>query len=150
MKKTLLLTATTALAFQVSASSEFPEWKMNPQADLDEGLIAGVSCVESMGDITLDMDVSTMEARASLAASLEAMVQKELERSSDSNTKKIKTADRKEKVVTTSITAKSTSKQLTNQLMKYTWVSESVSVEKDIDEYLCTRVVARLPQIVTE
>jgi hypothetical protein len=140
----------TALAFQVSASSEFPEWKMNPQADLDEGLIAGVSCVESMGDITLDMDVSTMEARASLAASLEAMVQKELERSSDSNTKKIKTADRKEKVVTTSITAKSTSKQLTNQLMKYTWVSESVSVEKDIDEYLCTRVVARLPQIVTE
>ncbi|CAH6845382.1 conserved exported hypothetical protein [Vibrio chagasii] len=150
MKKTLLLTVMTALAFQVSASSEFPEWKMNPQADLDEGLIAGVSCVESMGDITLDMDVSTMEARASLAASLEAMVQKELERSSDSNTKKIKTADRKEKVVTTSITAKSTSKQLTNQLMKYTWVSESVSVEKDIDEYLCTRVVARLPQIVTE
>ncbi|NOH93160.1 hypothetical protein F0229_11395 [Vibrio sp. AIC-3] len=150
MKKTLLLTVMTALAFQVSASSEFPEWKMNPQADLDEGLIAGVSCVESMGDITLDMDVSTMEARASLAASLEAMVQKELERSSDSNTKKIKTADRKEKVVTTSITAKSTSKQLTNQLMKYTWVSESVSVEKDIDEYLCTRVVARLPQIITE
>ena len=106
MKKTLLLTVMTALAFQVSASSEFPEWKLNPQADLDEGLIAGVSCVESMGDITLDMDVSTMEARASLAASLEAMVQKELERSSDSNTKKIKTADRKEKVVTTSITAK--------------------------------------------
>jgi hypothetical protein len=150
MNKTLLLTAMTALAFQASAATEFPEWKMNPQANLDEGLIAGVSCVESMGDITLDMDISAMEARASLAASLEAMVQKELERSSDSNTKKIKTADRKEKIVTTSITAKSTSKQLTNQLMKYTWVSESVSVEKDIDEYLCTRVVARLPQIVTE
>ncbi|MDV5168048.1 hypothetical protein [Photobacterium rosenbergii] len=150
MKKTLLLTAMTAMAFQVSAATEFPEWKMNPQADLDEGLIAGVSCVESMGDITLDMDISAMEARASLAASLEAMVQKELERNSNSDTKKIKTADRKEKIITTSITAKSTSKQLANQLMKYTWVSESVSVEKDIDEFLCTRVVARLPQIVAE
>jgi len=150
MKKTLLLTVMTALAFQVSASSEFPDWRMNPQADLQEGLIAGVSCVESMGDLTLDMDVAAMEARASLAASLEAMVQKELETNRTAEKKKIVTADRKDNVVTTTVTATSTTKQLTNQLMKYTWVSESVSVEKDIDEYLCTRVVARLPQLVTE
>ena len=103
-----------------------------------------------MGDMTLDMDVASMEARAALAASLEAMIQKELETSRSSEKKKIVTTDRKENVVTTTVTAKSNTKQLTNQLMKYTWVSESVSVEQDVDEYLCTRVVARLPQIVTE
>lgn len=150
MKKTLLLTAMTALAFQVSANSEFPDWRTNPQADLDDGLIAGVSCVESMGDLTLDMDIAAMEARASLAASLEAMVQKELETNRTAEKKKIVTADRKDNIVTTTVTATSTTKQLTNQLMKYTWVAESISVEKDVDEYLCTRVVARLPQIVTE
>ncbi|MDF2155760.1 hypothetical protein [Vibrio sp. CAU 1672] len=150
MKKTLLLTAMTAMAFQVSATTEFPEWHMNPQAGLDDGLIAGVSCVESMGDLTLDMDVAAMEARASLAASLEAMVQKELETNRTAERKKIVTADRKDNVVTTAVTATSTTKQLTNQLMKYTWVSESVSVEKDIDEYLCTRIVARLPQFIAE
>lgn len=150
MKKTLLLTAMTALTFQVCAASEFPDWRMNPQADLDDGLIAGVSCVESMGDLTLDMDVAAMEARASLAASLEAMVQKELETNRTAEKKKIVTADRKDNVVTTTVTATSSTKQLTNQLMKYTWVSESVSVEKEVEEYLCTRVVARLPQIVVE
>ncbi|MDE1251292.1 hypothetical protein MCT08_17135 [Vibrio aestuarianus] len=150
MKKTLLLTAMTALAFQASANTEFPDWHMNPQAELDEGLIAGVACVESMGDLTLDIDVAAMEARASLAASLEAMVQKELETNRTAEKKKIVTADRKDNVVTTTVTATSTTKQLTNQLMKYTWVAESISVEKDVDEYLCTRVVARLPQIVTE
>ncbi|NVJ61853.1 MAG: hypothetical protein HWE27_15785 [Gammaproteobacteria bacterium] len=150
MKKNLLLTTLAALAFQVSASSEFPDWRMNPQADLDEGLIAGVACVESMGDMTLDMDVASMEARAALAASLEAMIQKELETNRSSEKKKIVTTDRKDNVVTTTVTAKSTTKQLTNQLMKYTWVSESVSVEQDVDEYLCTRVVARAPQLVAE
>jgi hypothetical protein len=150
MKKTILLSAMTIIiAFNVSAN-EFPEWRMNPQAELEDGLIAGVSCVESMGDMTLDMDVAAMEARASLAASLEAMVQKDLETNRSSEKKKIVTADRKDNVVTTTITAKSTTKQLTNQLMKYTWVSESVSVEKDLDEYLCTRVVAKLPEFVVE
>ncbi len=91
-----------------------------------------------------------MEARAALAASLEAMIQKELETNRLSEKKKIITTDRKDNVVTTAVTAKSTTKQLTNQLMKYTWVSESVSVEQDVDEYLCTRVVARAPQLVAE
>ncbi|TKF95340.1 hypothetical protein, partial [Vibrio sp. F13] len=104
----------------------------------------------SMGDMTLDMDIASMEARASLAASLEAMVQKELDTNRTSEKKKIVTADRKDNVVTTTVTAKSTTKQLTNQLMKFTWVTESVSVEKDVEEYLCTRVVARAPQIVAE
>lgn len=151
MKKTLLVIAIASMAFQVAASTEFPEWRMNPQADLDEGLIAGVACIETMGDLTLDMDVASMEARAALAASLEAMIQKELETNRNSEKKKIVTADRKENVVTTSVTAKSTTKQITNQLMKYTWVSESVAVEKNgLEEYLCTRVVARAPQLVTE
>ncbi|MBR9873324.1 MAG: hypothetical protein GYB23_03545 [Vibrionaceae bacterium] len=150
MKKIILITAMTAFAFQVSANSEFPEWHMNPQADLDDGLIAGVACVESMGDLTLDMDVAVMEARASLAASLEAMVHKELETNRTAEKKKFVTADRKDNVVTTTVTASSKTKQLTSQLMKYTWLSESVFVEKDVEEYLCTRVVARLPQIVTE
>lgn len=150
MKKTLIIAAITTLSFQAVANSEFPSWRMNPQSDLPEGLIAGVACVESMGDMTLDMDIASMEARASLAASLEAMVQKELDTNRTSEKKKIVTADRKDNVVTTTVTAKSTTKQLTNQLMKFTWVTESVSVEKDIEEYLCTRVVARAPQIVAE
>ncbi|MFA0123818.1 hypothetical protein AB4400_20770, partial [Vibrio sp. 10N.261.48.A2] len=95
-------------------------------------------------------DIASMEARASLAASLEAMVQKELDTNRTSEKKKIVTADRKDNVVTTTVTAKSTTKQLTNQLMKFTWVTESVSVEKDVEEYLCTRVVARAPQVVAE
>jgi|TARA_Y100001960_G_scaffold44863_1_gene44882 hypothetical protein len=150
MKKTLLFAAIATMSFQTIAETEFPSWRMNPQSDLPEGLIAGVACVESMGDMTLDMDIASMEARASLAASLEAMVQKELDTNRTTDKKKIVTADRKDTVVTTSITAKSTTKQLTNQLMKFTWVTETVSVEKDVDEYLCTRVVARTPQIVTE
>lgn len=150
MKKTLIIAAITTLSFQVTANSEFPSWRMNPQSDLPEGLIAGVACVESMGDMTLDMDIASMEARASLAASLEAMVQKELDTNRTSEKKKIVTADRKDNVVTTTVTAKSTTKQLTNQLMKFTWVTESVSVEKDVEEYLCTRVVARAPQVVAE
>ncbi|MCZ4308125.1 MULTISPECIES: hypothetical protein [Vibrio] len=150
MKKTLIIAAITTLSFQAAANSEFPSWRMNPQFDLPEGLIAGVACVESMGDMTLDMDIASMEARASLAASLEAMVQKELDTNRTSEKKKIVTADRKDNVVTTTVTAKSTTKQLTNQLMKFTWVTESVSVEKDVEEYLCTRVVARAPQVVAE
>ncbi|OBT25597.1 hypothetical protein [Vibrio splendidus] len=150
MKKTLIIAAIATLSFQAAANSEFPSWRMNPQSDLPEGLIAGVACVESMGDMTLDMDIASMEARASLAASLEAMVQKELDTNRTSEKKKIVTADRKDNVVTTTVTAKSTTKQLTNQLMKFTWVTESVSVEKDVEEYLCTRVVARAPQVVAE
>lgn len=150
MKKTLIIAAITILSFQAAANSEFPSWRMNPQSDLPEGLVAGVACVESMGDMTLDMDIASMEARASLAASLEAMVQKELDTNRTSEKKKIVTADRKDNVVTTTVTAKSTTKQLTNQLMKFTWVTESVSVEKDVEEYLCTRVVARAPQVVAE
>ncbi|MEZ8723170.1 hypothetical protein AB6D66_19010 [Vibrio pomeroyi] len=150
MKQTLIIAAITILSFQAAANSEFPSWRMNPQSDLPEGLIAGVACVESMGDMTLDMDIASMEARASLAASLEAMVQKELDTNRTSEKKKIVTADRKDNVVTTTVTAKSTTKQLTNQLMKFTWVTESVSVEKDVEEYLCTRVVARAPQVVAE
>ncbi|MEZ8800984.1 hypothetical protein AB6D78_07290 [Vibrio splendidus] len=150
MKKTLIIAAITILSFQAAANSEFPSWRMNPQSDLPEGLIAGVACVESMGDMTLDMDIASMEARASLAASLEVMVQKELDTNRTSEKKKIVTADRKDNVVTTTVTAKSTTKQLTNQLMKFTWVTESVSVEKDVEEYLCTRVVARAPQVVAE
>jgi len=151
MKKTILLSAMSIIiAFNVSASDTFPEWRMNPQLELKDGLIAGVSCVESMGDMTLDMDVAAMEARASLAASLEAMVQKNLETNRTSEKKKIVTADRKDNIVTTTITATSTTKQLTNQLMKYTWVSESVSVDKDLNEYFCTRIVAKSPQIIVE
>ncbi|PNH94647.1 hypothetical protein [Vibrio diazotrophicus] len=150
MKKTFLAASMALMAFQAFGNTEFPEWKTNPQHELADGLIAGVACVETMGDMTLDMDVSAMEARSALAASLEAMVQKELETNRTAEKKKLVTGDRKENVVTTSITATSTTKQLTNQLMKYTWVSESVSVEKDADEYLCTRVVARAPRVEKE
>ena len=127
---------------------QFPEWKSYPQDGLEDGLIAGVSCVESMGDMTLDMDIAAMEARASLAASLETMVHKEIETNRNSEKKTIITADRKDKVITTTLTANATTKQVTNLLLKYTWIKESVSVEKGVDEYLCTRIVARIPKFV--
>ncbi|WP_102525129.1 hypothetical protein [Vibrio tapetis] len=150
MNKTVLVTALLAMSASLSAAEQFPEWRSYPQDGLEEGLIAGVSCVESMGDMTLDMDIAAMEARASLASSLETMVHKEVGTDRNSEKKTIITADRKDKVVTTTISANSTSKQITNQLMKYTWIKESVSVEKGVDEYLCTRIVARVPKFVEE
>ena len=149
MKKLIVSLIAAGMSVQALASS-FPTWNDNPQDGLEAGLIAGVSCVESMGDMSLDKDIALMEARAELAASFEAMVKKELDVNRSYEKKKIVMADRNEKIENTTLTAKSSTKQVANQLMKFTWVANAESVIKDSGDYYCARVVAKMPTFVSE
>lgn len=133
--------------YSVSALAAFPDWKNNPRTDLDESLIVGVACEENMGDIALDSDLATMAARASLAASLENMVQKEIFNDKKSESKKIIMEGKSEKVTTVTRVAGSNAKQVVNQLLKYTWIMNNEVVEHKSNEYTCVRVVAKMPKI---
>lgn len=144
MKK--IMTVVLSL-YSVSLFAALPDWKDNPRDGLDDNLIAGVACEENMGDIGLDSDLATMGARASLAANLENMVQKEIFNDKKSESKKIIMEGKSEKVTTITRVAGSNAKQVVNQLLKYTWVMNNEVVEYRGEEHTCVRVVARMPKV---
>ncbi|MEJ6079238.1 hypothetical protein MT391_11965 [Vibrio sp. 1-Bac 57] len=144
MKKiiTVALTLYSATLF-----AAFPDWKNNPREGLEDNLIVGVACEENMGDVALDSDLATMAARASLAASLENMVQKDIFNDKKSESKKIIMEGKNEKVTTITRVAGSNAKQVVNQLLKYTWVMNNEIVDYKGDDHTCVRVVAKMPKI---
>lgn len=144
MKK--IITVALSL-YSVSLLAAFPDWKSNPREGLDDNLIVGVACEESMGDVALDSDIATMAARAALAASLENMVQKEIFNDKKSESKKIIMEGKNDKVTTVTRVAGSNAKQVVNQLLKYTWVMNNEIVDYKGDAHTCVRVVAKMPKI---
>lgn len=144
MKKILTVALTI---YSTSLFASFPEWKNNPREGLDDSLVVGVACEENMGDVALDSDLATMAARASLAASLENMVQKEIFSDKKSESKKILMEGRNEKVTTITKVAGSNAKQVVNQLLKYTWVMNNEIVDYKGDDHTCVRIVAKMPKI---
>lgn len=144
MKKILTVALTI---YSASLFASFPEWKNNPREGLAENLVVGVACEENMGDVALDSDLATMAARASLAASLENMVQKEIFNDKNSESKKIIMEGRNEKVTTITKVAGSNAKQVVNQLLKYTWVMNNEIVDYKGDDHTCVRIVAKMPKI---
>ena len=144
MKKLIIVALSL---YSVSLFAAFPDWKNNPREGLDDNLMVGVACEENMGDIALDTDLATMAARASLAASLENMVQKEIFNDKKSESKKIIMEGKNEKVTTITKVAGSNAKQVVNQLLRYTWVVNNEIVEYKGDDHTCVRVVAKMPKI---
>ncbi|SHO55206.1 hypothetical protein VQ7734_00925 [Vibrio quintilis] len=144
----------------VAASESFPEWRESPRIGLSENLMAGVSCGKSLGDMSLDMDVTSMEARVDLAASLEVWVRKEINKvitaetgqsaNSVKTSSSMNTTGPVNRAQSVTITAKSDAQQVIGQLMKYTWVSDTASVELGTEKYLCVRVVARIPSFAKQ
>jgi len=144
MKKILIIALTV---YSASLFAAFPDWKNNPREGLDKDLIAGVACEENLGDVALDSDLATMAARASLAASLENMVQKEIFSDKKSESKKIIMEERNEKVAEITKVAGSNTKQVVNQLLKYTWVVNNEIVDYKGEDHTCVRIVAKMPKL---